>query len=469
MERTLWLDGLRGLASACVALCHAVVFDSPSTFGFLYRSYWAEAPESRHLIQLPPFRIIFAGSSMVSLFMVISGFAISIPLLKARENAGFFRRLSSTATRRGFRLYLPALLSAALSHFLYFCNLFQLSSWDDPWVGLPKPLTAPWSHMKYLLWSVIYLLDISNHHQMNLRHGRLDPNPITVNLWTMPVEVRGSLTVYLLLLVLAFWNPQARYLALAGVAMYWFYMGQWDLFSFVSGLFLAEGYVASYYYTEADGELLLPGSSCQQHSSTVTNFCRKLSKSAPFSCLREAIISTMAVFLLCMCEGETLPPEYQFLHVFAPFFPPTQTTWGGRDQAEIARRCWASVGAVLAIYVVRDTSSSPTVALHLQRLLTSRPAQYLGRISFPLYLLHNPVYFIFKERVRVLLWRLLTWTSYPGTEEASRDAGLPFGVACAGAVLVCGVIMVFASDLWERTIDRRCLEIARRFEKRVMS
>ena len=62
MERTLWLDGLRGLASVCVALCHAVVFDSPSIFGFAYRSYWAEPPEeNRRLIQLPPFRILFAG------------------------------------------------------------------------------------------------------------------------------------------------------------------------------------------------------------------------------------------------------------------------------------------------------------------------------------------------------------------------------------------------------------------------
>lgn len=164
--------------------------------------------ENRRLIQLPPCRIIFSGSSMMCLFMVISGFAISIPLIKVRESApasDFFSRLSFTATRRIFRLYLPAFPALLLSHFLFFFNAFRFSGCNDPWNGIPEPLAAPWSHIKYILWSMLYFLDISNHHQMNLRHDRLDPNVITVNLWTMPVEFRGSLTVYLMMLTLTFW------------------------------------------------------------------------------------------------------------------------------------------------------------------------------------------------------------------------------------------------------------------------
>lgn len=165
---------------------------------------------------------------------------------------------------------------------------------------------------------------------------------------------------------------------------------------------------------------------------------------------RTVICFVLAIFLLSMSEDETMPPEYGFLRAIQ------SSQW---DQDEITRRCWSSVGAALLIYAVQG---SPL----LQVPLNSRLVQYCGRISFPLYLLHNTVYFVFKERIRNLIWLLVTRKTYPGSDEASKHA-LPFGVAYGRAFLVCGAIMICASDLWERTIDKKCLAIARRFERRV--
>ncbi|KAJ9490035.1 hypothetical protein VN97_g3226 [Penicillium thymicola] len=76
---------------------------------------------------------------MVALFMVISGYAISLPFLQCREDigansSGLFRRLCSAATRRVFRIYLPSIAKLFLSQLVYICNVFQWKSADD-WLG----------------------------------------------------------------------------------------------------------------------------------------------------------------------------------------------------------------------------------------------------------------------------------------------------------------------------------------------
>lgn len=453
MGRILWLDGLRGIASAIVVLYHSKVFEPKSLFGFLGNSYWDEpAEENRRFIQLPPIRLLLAGASMVCLFMVISGYAISLSLLRVRDdnlagNIGFFRRLCSAATRRIFRIYLPSITIISITQFLYFCNVYQWEPPNDEWLWGLKPLTAPWSHIKYMLWNVLHLLDISNHRpDINFVRNRPDLATINYQLWTMPVEFRGSCAVYLLILALAFWRPQPRRLALVGVAIYWFYVGQWDLFAFVAGVFLAERHVASD-NPEADGELALP---CQSPETwkTISKSWRKLTESAYFNQVGTTASFIVGIYLLCMCHADTVSHEYRFLlAVQSP----------GWDHPEMLSRCWRSVGAVLTIYAISKSAL-------LQRPLNSRPVQYLGKISFPLYLVHQTVYLIIKRPVRNILWLMATGTSYPDTIEASKHA-LAFGVAWGGSVLVSIGIMVLVAELWNRFVDMKCMQLARRFEK----
>lgn len=211
-------------------------------------------------------------------------------------------------------------------------------------------------------------------------------------------------------------------------------------------MFLAEGHVAID-DIEADGELELP---CQTPTNKISipKSWKKLAKSTIFSRTRTAVFFVLSIFLLCMCEGNTVPPEYQFLRVIE------SPQW---DQAEITRRCWSSAGAVLLVYTISGSA-------FLQRPLSSRLAQYLGRISYPLYLLHDTVYFIFKEPARDLFWFLVTGRSYPGTEKAVENS-LALTIAYGGAVIICGLFMVSASDYWERTVDKKCLEVAKAFER----
>ncbi|KAJ5200689.1 hypothetical protein N7491_008505 [Penicillium cf. griseofulvum] len=452
MERILWLDSLRGIASALVVIHHSKSLEPKSIVGFLTRSYWDEPPEeNRHIIQLPPFRLLFNGPSMVALFMVISGYAISLPLIRCREDNGasnstYFRRLCSAATRRIFRIYLPSIAILFVSQFVYFCNLFQWKPADD-WLGGLKPLTTPWAHIQYVLSRTVHLLDISNHQvDINFDHNRSDMRTTNYQLWTMPIEFRGSCAVYLLLLTFSFWRPQPRYLALAGVAMYWFYMGHWDLFAFVAGILLAERHVAS--ESEPDGEIALSYSSSPLEIQEPTKTWNKFTKNIYLQQLRISVSFILGLYFLCMCGADRLAREYQWLIVTR------SPEW---DNTEMMPRCWRSVGAVLTIYAISKSAL-------LQRPLNSWSLQYLGKISFPLYLVHPTVYFVFKWPVRDFLWWAITRTPYPGTIEASKDA-LPFAMAWIGTMLLLGVIMVVASELWNRFVDMKCLVLARRFEK----
>lgn len=461
MGRTLWLDGLRGVAAAIVAIFHAKELEPESIFGFLSRSFWDEPPEqNRRFIQLPPFRLLFAGDAMVSLFMVISGYAIALPILSHRDNGiVFFQRLGSAATRRIFRIYLPSAIILFLSQFLYFCNAYQVDLPDD-WVGGLKPLTAPWSHLRYVSWTLVHMMDISNHGaDLNFTNYRPELNSLLMQLWTMAIEFRGSCIVYLLIMTSAFWRSQPRYLMLLGVAIYWFLNGHWDLFAFLVGLYFAETQIGPD-QAEANGELALLCHTTKNKPTVIRALIntwkraiRNTTKSVMFRRIRTIASLVIGVYLLSISHiyappSGFLAPEYRYLLAIQP------SIW---DNPEMAPRCWSTVGAVLVVYAISQSYI-------LQRPLESQLGQYLGKISFPLYLVHLTVYWIFKLPVRNLIWRIETGQAFPGTIEASQN-GLAFWVAWIGSVLVSGVIMIALADLWSRFIDGKCLEIGRRFEK----
>ncbi|KAJ5988766.1 acyltransferase 3 [Penicillium waksmanii] len=429
MDRTTWLDGLRGIAAAIVATDHYFmggVLDSA------FLSFWADPPEeNRRLIQLPPIRLLFAAHAMVPLFLVISGYAISINLLRLRKSspADFVRRLSSAVTRRIFRIYLPVFVISVISQLLYLFNIYNWTFGDDALWGR-KPWTAPWLHITFVFR---YMID-----NMNIINFQANPG-LNGQLWTMPFEFRGSLVVYITVLGLAFWRPQMRRIAIASLAAYWFYFGQWDLFAFLAGLYLAEMRILSSISTEDETSLPL--------------YNEKLWASIHFKGINLAMIQTFFCFtfgfwLVCLSDDGFLPPGYQFLSFFE------SSRWEG-DWA-IVSKTWKTTGSLLVVYGI---SRSPA----LQRPLDSRPIQYLGKISFSLYLVHQSVYHLVRDPVLGFLWYVATRESYPGTPEASKYT-VPFAFSWIVGFAIISVINLYVSSLFTKFVDERCVQIAKRFD-----
>ncbi|KAK1982244.1 hypothetical protein LZ30DRAFT_54541 [Colletotrichum cereale] len=68
---TSYLNGLRGLAAVIVSISHSTD-DYPWV-----RQGWGQTPEDYSFVQLPFIRTLYAGFFTVSLFFVISGFALT--------------------------------------------------------------------------------------------------------------------------------------------------------------------------------------------------------------------------------------------------------------------------------------------------------------------------------------------------------------------------------------------------------
>lgn len=431
MNRTTWLDGLRGLAAAIVATDH---YFMGGVLDAGFRSFWADPPEdNRHLYQLPPLRLFFAAHAMVPLFLVISGFAISVNLLRARNSsaADFVRRLASAATRRVLRIYLPVLSIAVISQVIFFCNLYQWEFPDDVVWGR-RPWTAPWFHVTFI---GRYMLDNLNIIYLQNNGG------LNGQLWTMALEFRGSCVVYLVILALAFWRPGVRRLALLGLMTFWYYFGLWDIFGFLAGLYLAEGHVASESASDI-GETDLPRFFRPIFSSK-TRLVR-LTTVWTYACF------LLGLWLLCLGDDGFLTPGYQFLELIS------SERWDGAWG--IVNKIWKTTGSILIVYAIRR---SPL----LQRPLNTRAVQFLGRVSFSLYLVHQSVYHMIRNPVRDALWYLAAGEPYGGV--AVEQHPFAFAFAWVGGYIVLSAVNLYVAHLYTRFIDERCIDLAKRFDRYV--
>ncbi|OKL61349.1 hypothetical protein UA08_03728 [Talaromyces atroroseus] len=484
-RNTKWLDGLRGIAAAIVAFDRLFMGD----LDFPFRSFWADPPtKNRFWIQLPPFRIIFGARAMVTLFFVVSGYAISINLVRARHRRpqAFLSEVASSTTRRLFRLYLPVLMVVCLSQFLFFIGLYHSTTFvHNEYVGQShakhssnklQPWSAPWAHLQYL---VRYMVDIVNpfvvFEYKNTRH--LDLNE---QLWTMPIEFRGSCLVYFLVVAMAPWRAQRRSLALAALSLYFLWYGMWDIATFIAGLWLAELKVAEegeqqhYLQTDDDSDEEIGNSLLQQPSSNLSplpslpssssssssssawsgnlNADGKKTRSivSPLSIIN-LLVFALGIHLLCLGDEGILTRGYRGLLLIQP------SSWDKRDVVHFS---WKSVGAVMTVYAI---SSSPRRLLQ-RPLESSRVIQYMGRISFSLYLVQQIVYNLWRDPVKNWIWKDLAGYAYPGGHLADRE---PFAraVMWIGSIMILGPVLVFLADAFMRYVDVPCMALARKVER----
>ncbi|KAF7596875.1 hypothetical protein BBP40_011920 [Aspergillus hancockii] len=441
MERTKWLDGLRGIAAAIVAFDH--FFMGEVWHPFL--SFWADPPESGgRFVQLPPVRILFGAHAMVTLFMVISGYAISINILKARPSAQYYNRISSAVLRRVFRIYLPVLFVALISQLLFFFNLYNWTFDEGLLKGL-KPWTNPWAHIK---WLFLYMADSVNIIAFEYNGG------FNGQLWTMPVEFRGSNVIFLLLMALSAWRPKLRLWFLPVLALYFLWYGIWDIFGFIWGLWLAEKAVAA---APATGTTTREASDDDDEKLPLFPFSsadwkhRLLSrKNFTVSRITTTIAFLIGYHLLCLGDDGHLTPGYQFLAVLQP------AKW--RDNWEVMQWCWKSVGAVFMVYAISESRL-------LQRPFNTRPVQYLGKISFSLYIVHQAIYHLWRDPLRNFIWLLANGSPYPGSIEATANDPMSFHVAWWATGVILGTVVIYASHYYTIYVDNKCVAFTKRVEK----
>ena len=452
MGRTKWLDGLRGIAAAIVAFDHFFMSDVWHPFV----SFWTDPPEgNRHLIQLPPIRILFAAHGMVTLFMVISGYAISIGLLKDQNSPQFSARVSSAIVRRGFRIYLPVLVTASLAQLLFFFDLFTWNFDEAFLADLPKPWTAPWSHIRYLLNFMADSINIIAFQYRGSLNGQL---------WTMPIEFRGSNVVYLLIIGLSAWRARSRHYMLPIIAAFFLWYGNWDIFGFIWGLWLAERAITASLASSENPTTEFEMAEYEDRANPLYTFLPSLGlcrgkhryiglnsrKFITLSRIGLALTFVAGYYLLCLGNDGHLPPGYQFLSVFQP------ARW--KDDWDIYHLCWKAVGSAMLVYAIGELPC-------LQRPLNTRLVQYLGKISFALYLLHETIYQLGRNPLRNLVYSMLAGRGYGITGDAWSADPFSFHVAWWTTGVLLGAVVVCAAHYYTIYVDNPCVALAKRVDR----
>ncbi|KAL1864551.1 hypothetical protein Daus18300_007566 [Diaporthe australafricana] len=434
LRSTAWLDGLRGIAALCVVFVHAGMI----WFSWDIQLAWTPSPPRQWwLYQLPILRLVVSGFAPVCVFFVVSGYTISHRFLTLARRGQFEEAGSAIASsifRRHTRLFLPAAVVSFVTAIMTYLDLFP----DQGLPGVAWPTRVPphfdslLGQLRHYIYAEVFTTDpIGQPHISGDTVGRPDP-PYDPHLWTLPIEFTSSMVVFTFLAAFTRVHNRVRMLFALCLAVYlqWLFV-YWGMFLFLCGMFLCD------LRFELEDKLR-PRSELHQGVSPLDWSLPRTTKqvNTAYRVLRRAVglVSfVLALWLLSMPED--LEEAAQ-----APGYV-TITSWvPTRFQEALV----IPVGAVLIVLVVDQ-------ATFLQILFTNRFSQYMGKISYSLYMIHGPLLY----SLGLVLAR---WTvALVGGGET--DTSYVFGILLA--FILWAPAAIYVSDLTTRFVDTKAIELSK--------
>ncbi|PGH11355.1 hypothetical protein AJ80_07146 [Polytolypa hystricis UAMH7299] len=433
------LDGLRGWA--CL-----LVFNFHFLFTYTHKTMigWGFGGENWGIHQLPIIHMLISGHVMVAIFFVISGYVLSykpLKLIRSRSWDQAFCALASSTFRRGLRLYVPSivgmlwvLVAVRLGCFDYATKvrdeghtILGTNEQHPPIFSTRKEQIADW----YL--AVVHLIDPWNWN--------IDYNFYNPHLWTIPVEFRCSMVLFLTIITVSRMQPWKRLVVTCGFIWYCVRWSRWDVVLFLAGMVMAE--IDQIYNIWEGPEVTMVNSPTPED-----DHANDLEKNHPTSSRQTQHWTFRPLFwyfffLLGLFLGSSpnnspdLTPGFRTLSALTP-----------RTYTE-PHRFLQSLGAIL---IVCSINHSPT----LQSPFTTPFAQYLGKISFAFYIVHGPVLHSLGYSIMPNIWY------YTGKD---GDWGYCLGFAVGWCV--CSVVSVWLADVFWRVVDVRSVRLARWVEGKV--
>lgn len=431
------LDGLRGYAAVAVMNYHILYAYQPAVFyGYGLPQAAAEQcarAEDRQnqnlwLHQLPLLRLLYTGTWPISVFFVVSGFALSYKALwESHNTAGVFTSASaavaSSLLRRPFRLYGPPIIASMMTMVAIYLGAYEPGrkvSNDPEWVPVINELhhrrfdtlsgqVLDWCHEMWKMLNIFWWGDLHNKYD--------------VHLWTIPTEFRCSLAVFLVLPAYITVRPRIRRIIMMILIIYVYVLDRWDVSLFFSGLLIADTSISE--------------EPSMKPSASSSTFRYRLS---------QAVRITMFGFSLVLlsapdfCMGDT--PGFILLSKMIPRSDPAPF------------RFLPNLGGMLFVVLLAHTSSPDPI---ISTAFSSSIAQYLGRISYSIYIVHGPLIHTVGYAVFPFFWSII------GMEQTWRYVT---GFVVAYLVLV--AIVVWVSDVFWRAVDRPCLNLAKALQSYLM-
>lgn len=410
---TAYLDGMRGLAALFVFFCH-----------YLYGTFkiaegWGHNDENYQIWKLPFIRLLISGPSMVCLFFVISGYALSLKPLKqirSRQFDGFAATMSSFVFRRAFRLFLPTASSTFLVMILLQLGAYEVnrdfatdkSIMRNVVEYHPVRVDGFFRQFTHWFWEMFNFIHVFGWEKFGGSTG------YDVHLWTIPVEYRCSLYLFLGIFGLARLRTGLRFFCLAGLMWFCLRNDHWELLLFYAGMGLAE----------MD---LIRGAHNPPPAAAATSVLPFEEKPVPKRRnLKPFLLVPLSILALYFMSEPDAGPDgvlgWEFLGSLIP------------EYFSDKYRYWQMIGGIMFVFCVARLPA-------WQVVFNTSFVQYFGRISYAIYLMHGPVIHTIGYSIEKWAW------SITGTEGYALNIG--FILASVFNI----PLIIWAADVFWRAVD----------------
>ncbi|KFX97593.1 hypothetical protein O988_04777 [Pseudogymnoascus sp. VKM F-3808] len=414
------LDGLRGVAAFAVMLFHYSLYAYPD----LREAYGYNG--NTNLLQLPFVKIFYSGGFQVFLFFVISGYVLSartIRLMLRQDRDRILPVLSSMTFRRVVRLGLPSLVMSFISFLFQRAQLLE-----KPW---PHYVPGLWFDTRFYFENLHDLFTFYKWDQFHIYY--LPP------LWTIAVEFRCSMVLFLLLLGISRCRTGPRLLIEALVFVDTMLHDRWDLGCFILGVVAAEIHVGT---QEAKAQMSKEASLLQNEDST--DSFQYYDSADATSQRRRRIFKKLGLWV-CFIAGlylGSVPTEHT---CETPGYATLCTlTYHGHKEK------WRYIALPGSFLIVFAILYLPV----LQRPLVAPAARYLGRVSYALYLVHELVNMLIGEGIRNTGWALL------------GETGLMYHLGFILGLVFYVSLCLWLADMFMRAVDMPSTNLARWLEEK---
>lgn len=376
LRPTAYLDGLRGFSAFIVYFHHHQLWvhsiGPEDGSGILESSYGWHG--ERHMATLPILRTFITGGHFaVAIFYVISGYVLSVrtlSLLQAGEAVKAFDTVASALFRRWFRIWIPL----AVTTFVYILSFHFTGMYPHSYPVKPTCAAEIWSwYTEFKNFSFLYKEGIP----------WLSYN---MHLWTIPLEMRGSVVTYITLLTVIRAPTARRLLVQCLLIFYFLYVADgWYVATFLAGML------------QCDLDLLAR----RPDGAGFPSFLRRLEPH------KMAIYHVLFVLAMLLSGVPSHTDKIEDLRANPGWYWLSKL----KPQAVFDPK-WFFL-AVAANFLVAAAAR----LTWLRRFLEAPFCQWLGRISFALYLVHGPVMATIGDRV----YHAVGWVRFhtPGEPDLS--------------------------------------------------
>jgi peptidoglycan/LPS O-acetylase OafA/YrhL len=412
LRRTAYLGGLRGLVVLFVFIRHfSLPWQPELDYGYGYRGH-------NGLLRLPFARLSFSGP-LVPIFFIVTGYVLSgrtLELSRKSEWDSLLLGLSGSTFRRSMRLLLPPILST-----FGVCTFACLGLFSFPYESMPgripvhpETLESPFAQLAQ--WASFVWSELTNPWRWDVPPMLYGPH-----LWTIPISLKGSLVVFLVCVAIARVKTDIRLFLLIALSVSTLLHSRWDIVPFLNGIILREL------------DTRWPAK-CVKHVSKQTQGHTVLgwiSRVATACCFLVGLY--VGSFPRFNAHGSACVEGFRWLCQLTPNY-----------------RYWHDLSASMILLAVSREKI-------LQQPLECSFIQYLGSISFSMFIVHEPFLHLYAFYTIPFFLKL--------TGEKSM---VQYQTGFIMAMVVSLFYLVWIADLFKRYVEDSCERFSGYIEKQCL-